>query len=1086
MAHNPPSRDTQWIANQLTRQGAYFTGETLAWSINDHSAAGSALGAVHTTWITQAVNTINEVLAVDFEFTVDTEPTSGNYQDHSYGNSNNRITFNGRNASGSGTSGTYAFYPTIADIFLDLSWGSNKAANIAWGSYGLLTIIHEFGHALGLAHPGAYNGSGNYHNDAEYLQDTHRYSVMSYFSANSDGSGANHSYNGSWKYPQTLMVHDIAALTQGSFNGANFNGYGLDPGTRTGNSVYGYNASAGINPVFDFTENIAPVLTIYDAGGNDTLDLSGDNVSQAKLIDLRPGQYSSTHGMTFNIGIADGTLIENAIGTAYADTFYGNGANNRLEGGAGNDVYDLVDSSGHDVIRDTSGADSLRLAASAAGQLSGSRRGNDLVIAIGADGTRSVTVEDWYVPSGHRIETILVDGNPLSAAAFNDLLAQAAGTSRRHYTVTQSGTDGAYLDFGASARGLVTDMVREIIYVGSDTQIDRIFVREGTRVDFTAANTSQDAATVGRDVSFLGGAFADYSIAQDATSDRLIITRTDRGALGERVEVRVNAVTEIWFSDGVATSFDLARTIDPSVSWGDIADTSRSSSDIAAQTAGAGQTLRISTTQMAQDAPVVIAAATSVQMAGKQGVDTVYVEAGGSADATRLGAGQDVIHLTGNWADYAKIVQGLTVRFTRTVGSDTESVLVAASVGAANDLVVFANGAMASNMIRLGLNANGLSWDAVGQTGWDSTRTTLLPNAALPSETVAAPMPAASPPAAEVEQQPVDHVLTLDDILPSRPVGADFALRNADLDGLANLDPRSDLLLYAVGVEVALAAAEAARGLVIRLVNLTEAGRDMSIDLGDLAERGRISVRSDGAGGSVIRIDPRFDLDVGSQYRIEVSEGAFIDAAGTDSVNQALDVMSGPAFTVVTPTMATASPASIYRFDADGAHWTTAQLAEGPDWYDLSGMDGGYAMTLPIDASAGDYAIYLGRVADAGMDAAGYRHFTVESRFHAEVAHFGPGDVLYLDDRANDFHYGSYDEGLEGYGGVWGGTADLTFETGNQLFFNTGEPGTQSSITLTIAGHVESWVTGIYANDNDYFTDTLEELNGGFMSVIIA
>ena len=41
---------------------------------------------------------------------------------------------------------------------------------------------------------------------------------------------------------------------------------------------------------------------------------------ETTLIDLREGEYSSTHGMTYNIGIAFGTVIENAIGTIFHDT----------------------------------------------------------------------------------------------------------------------------------------------------------------------------------------------------------------------------------------------------------------------------------------------------------------------------------------------------------------------------------------------------------------------------------------------------------------------------------------------------------------------------------------------------------------------------------------------------------------------------------------------------------------------------------------------------------------------------------------------------------------------------------------------
>jgi hypothetical protein len=44
----------------------------------------------------------------------------------------------------------------------------------------------------------------------------------------------------------------------------------------------------------------APALTIYDSGGNDTLDCSG--YSAAQTIDLHAGAFSSIGGLVNNIG----------------------------------------------------------------------------------------------------------------------------------------------------------------------------------------------------------------------------------------------------------------------------------------------------------------------------------------------------------------------------------------------------------------------------------------------------------------------------------------------------------------------------------------------------------------------------------------------------------------------------------------------------------------------------------------------------------------------------------------------------------------------------------------------------------------
>ena len=87
------------------------------------------------------------------------------------------------------------------------------------------TTEHEIGHAIGLAHPGLYNGgSPTYDKDAFYQQDTHQYTVMSYFYA--DNTGADwRAGDGVWRYAQTPMVHDIMALQSI---------YGVETATRTG------------------------------------------------------------------------------------------------------------------------------------------------------------------------------------------------------------------------------------------------------------------------------------------------------------------------------------------------------------------------------------------------------------------------------------------------------------------------------------------------------------------------------------------------------------------------------------------------------------------------------------------------------------------------------------------------------------------------------------------------------------------------------------------------------------------------------------------------------------------------------------
>ena len=298
----------------------------------------------------------------------------------------------------------YAYYPEygftnakgwkfFSDVFVatpEINWTN---AWLYFGGYGVTTLIHETGHALGLSHPGAYNGSGatNYISQAEYAQDSNQYTLMSYWgdeqTSNQPFAGGVVDWStGFYNYPHTPMVHDILAIQAA---------YGADQSTRSDDTVYGWNSTAG-DAVYDFSQNLFPILTIYDAGGNDTIDMSGANASV--YINLNDGEFSSgaasvpsedeinrrrqlmrDSGYTTlgnvgmgtsaywqnltttahepylafetgvsglyvtshdNIAIAYGTVIENAIGSSGRDYLVGNEVANVLTGNAGDDVLD--------------------------------------------------------------------------------------------------------------------------------------------------------------------------------------------------------------------------------------------------------------------------------------------------------------------------------------------------------------------------------------------------------------------------------------------------------------------------------------------------------------------------------------------------------------------------------------------------------------------------------------------------------------------------------------------------------------------------------------------------------------------------
>ncbi|QNM82355.1 M10 family metallopeptidase C-terminal domain-containing protein [Sphingomonas sabuli] len=293
----------------------------------------------------------------------------------------------------SASAGAHAYYPqeeTLAsygfeeagrqagDVWANIQYqGSFSGANAQMGAYGWFAITHELGHSLGLAHAGDYNASTTpppitYNNHAYFFQDSQQYTIMSYFSGTVTGQAAINWNTGSFVYAQTPALHDILAVQ---------NLYGADYETRSGDTVYGFNSNAD-RSVFDFTQNTNPIVTIWDGGGNDTLDLSG--FTGDNLIDINEGAFSSAgNAMTDaqraywgeyfgletdaefdaffanngvgpdgrpvdNIAIAYGVTMENAIGGSGDDRIIGNGANNRLVGNAGNDIISGGD--GIDVI----------------------------------------------------------------------------------------------------------------------------------------------------------------------------------------------------------------------------------------------------------------------------------------------------------------------------------------------------------------------------------------------------------------------------------------------------------------------------------------------------------------------------------------------------------------------------------------------------------------------------------------------------------------------------------------------------------------------------------------------------------------
>ena len=368
---------------------------------------------------------------------------------------------------------------------------SQKDSAFTIGSYDYMAAMHELGHALGLKHT---------FEDGQALPsqyDNYRYSIMSY-TPNSDYQLVTFSLSGNTLqgsrtgvYPTTPMLLDVAAIQAR---------YGADPSTAAGDTIYTFDPSKPI------------MQTIYDAGGNDTIDLSSH--TRASIIDLTPGAFSSiakftiseqaamfkaqiggansyidsvfnsqSYTWTDNLAIAFNTTIENVRGGSGNDRVLGNEANNNLSGGGGDDYLRGADGqdllfggTGFDDINGNKGADTIYggegndwVVGGQDGDMLFGEGSNDLVYGnLGNDTVNGGPGDDWV--RGGQGDDIVEGGagnDWLWGDRGNDLVAGGAGADHFHIFV------GAGID-------RVTDF--------SSAEGDRVFIDGGAPFALAFAN----------------------------------------------------------------------------------------------------------------------------------------------------------------------------------------------------------------------------------------------------------------------------------------------------------------------------------------------------------------------------------------------------------------------------------------------------------------------------------------------------------------------------------------------------------------------------------------------------------------------
>lgn len=394
-------------------------------------------------------------------------------------------------------------------------FGSDPASLLP-GGYSYAVILHEFGHAHGIAHPHDTGGgsevmlgvTASTGSLGVYDLNQGVYTVMSYndgWVTDPDGVRSYSAANRTSGWSETLGAFDIAVLQAR---------YGVHA-NNDGDTVYTI-ADVQLDSQY---------RTIWDTSGVDTIAYNGARDAQIDLLaatlDYSPtggGVVSFAHGIWGGFTIANGVVVENATGGSGNDVILGNSANNLLTGNGGNDM--LSGRSGNDFLNGGAGNDMLDGGAGLdtalyVDALSGVNVNLALVGAqdtLGAGSDTLISIEN-LVGSGFA-DILSGDGgdNRLSGLAGNDSLFGQAGSD------TLSGGDG-------------ND------WLGGGEGNDRLFGGTGNDVLDGGLGTDFLNGGAGND-RLIGGGGIDAFVFTDAGTDTIVGYQA-----GETIDISAFGVT---------------------------------------------------------------------------------------------------------------------------------------------------------------------------------------------------------------------------------------------------------------------------------------------------------------------------------------------------------------------------------------------------------------------------------------------------------------------------------------------------------------------------------------------------------------
>ncbi|MBC7987901.1 MAG: pre-peptidase C-terminal domain-containing protein [Sphingomonadaceae bacterium] len=254
----------------------------------------------------------------------------------------------------------YGAQQGIAAFNVNSGGWASVPGSLQQGGFAFGVILHEFGHGHGLAHPHDTGGGSEVMLGVTASQGSYGlfslnqgvYTVMSYndgWKTHPDGVRSFSAANAPFGWSGSLSAFDIAMLQQK---------YGVLNPNEAGDSVY---TLSDVNAPGSYYE------CIWDSGGEDRIEYNG---VKDCVIDLTAAtlDYSATGAGVVSFvdtifagfTIANGVVIENAVGGGGNDMLIGNEAANRLYGGGGNDtMIGRNGASGRDNYRGGNGDDSF-------------------------------------------------------------------------------------------------------------------------------------------------------------------------------------------------------------------------------------------------------------------------------------------------------------------------------------------------------------------------------------------------------------------------------------------------------------------------------------------------------------------------------------------------------------------------------------------------------------------------------------------------------------------------------------------------------------------------------------------------------